>query len=135
MATQKFPHTFPMVVIFVLTNYAQLLLYIYYDQSNLYMLVTTKALLVAVTRAQVNANRVQLQTNNSHIAIVATACTLTLYGLSFKAQLCKGVQNLMICIIYNCGLCFCSKFNIKYSAKHQSNILKENYIDYSYVQL
>ena len=36
--------------IFVLTNYLQLLLYISYKQSNLYMLVITKAFLVAITR-------------------------------------------------------------------------------------
>ena len=44
-------------VIFVLTNYSQLLLYISYEQSHLYMLITTKALLVATTRVQVNMNR------------------------------------------------------------------------------
>ena len=59
MATQKFPIHFLWWVILVLTNYAQLLLYISYEQGDLYMLVTTKAFLVAVTRAQVNANRVQ----------------------------------------------------------------------------
>ena len=36
-------------VIFVRTNYAQLLLYIFYKQSDLYMLVTTNALLVTTT--------------------------------------------------------------------------------------
>ena len=55
MASQKFPIHFLWWVILVLTNYAQLLLYISYEQSDLYMLVTTKSLLVATTRAQVNA--------------------------------------------------------------------------------
>ena len=53
MASQKIPHIFPMeyyIIIFVLTNYLQLLLYISYEQSYLYMLVTTKAFLVAITR-------------------------------------------------------------------------------------
>ena len=36
---------------FVLTNHVQLLLYISYEQSDLYMLVSTKALLVATTSA------------------------------------------------------------------------------------
>ena len=58
MVTQEFSIHFLWWVILVLTNYAQLLLYISYEQGNLYMLVTTKAFLVAVTRAQVNANRV-----------------------------------------------------------------------------
>ena len=44
----------------VLTNDVQLLLYISYEQSDLYMLDTTKALHVATTRAQVNANRVYI---------------------------------------------------------------------------
>ena len=42
MAYQMFPHTFPIHpvwwVILVLTKYAQLLLYISYEQSDLYML-------------------------------------------------------------------------------------------------
>ena len=50
-------------VILLLTNYAQLLLYISYEQSDLYMLVTKKALLVATTRAQVNMNRVYMVTS------------------------------------------------------------------------
>ena len=63
MASQKFPHIhFLWWVILVLTNYAQLLLYISYEQSDLYMLVTTKSLLVATTRAQVKVNRVQIVT-------------------------------------------------------------------------
>ena len=53
MATQKFPIHFLWWIVLVLTNYAQLLLYISYEQANLHMLVTTKAFLVAVTRAQV----------------------------------------------------------------------------------
>ena len=57
MACQKFSHTFPMGVILLLTNCAQLLLYIFYEQHDLYLLVTTKASLVATTRDQVNANR------------------------------------------------------------------------------
>ena len=61
MASQKFPHTFLWWVILVPTNYAQLLLYIYYEQSDLYMLVTTNALAVATTRAQVIMNRLQLE--------------------------------------------------------------------------
>ena len=44
----------------VLTNDVQLLLYISYEQSDLYMLDTTKALDVAATIAQVNANRVYI---------------------------------------------------------------------------
>ena len=58
--SKNFPIHFLWWVILVLTNYAQLLLYIYYKQSDLYMLVTTKSLLVyvATTRAQVNMNRV-----------------------------------------------------------------------------
>ena len=40
MTSQKFPHTLPMMV---MRNYAQLLLYISHEQSNLPMLVTTKA--------------------------------------------------------------------------------------------
>ena len=54
---KNFPIHFLWWVILVLTNYAHLLLYISYDQSDLYMLVTTKALLVVTTRAQVNKNR------------------------------------------------------------------------------
>ena len=46
MASQKFPHTFPMVGIACTDKFAQLLLYISYEQSDLYMLVTTKSLLV-----------------------------------------------------------------------------------------
>ena len=45
MASRKFPHTFPMVGNILLTNYVQLLLYISYEQSDLYMLVTTRAFL------------------------------------------------------------------------------------------
>ena len=45
------------IVILVLTNYALLLLYIFYEQSNLNMLVTMKALLVAITWAQIKVNR------------------------------------------------------------------------------
>ena len=55
MASQIFPHT---CIILVLTNYAQLLLYISHEQSDLYLLVTTKALLVATTKAQVNMQQV-----------------------------------------------------------------------------
>ena len=55
MASLKFPHTFPMV-----GNTCTDKLCISYEQSDLYMLVTTKSLLVATTRAQVNVNRVQL---------------------------------------------------------------------------
>ena len=65
MATQKFAIHFLWWVILVLTNYAQLLLYISYEKSDLYMLVTTKAFLVAVTRAQVNPNRVLIHSNNT----------------------------------------------------------------------
>ena len=38
----------------MLTNYVQLLLYISYEQSDLYILVSTMALLVATTSTQVN---------------------------------------------------------------------------------
>ena len=58
-------------VILVLTNYAQLLLYISYEQSDLYMLVTTKFLLVATTRAQVNVNRVYNFIKNSLVLLRA----------------------------------------------------------------
>ena len=57
MASQKFPHTFPVGVILLLTNCVQLLLYIFYEQHDLYLLVTTKTSLVATTRDQMNANR------------------------------------------------------------------------------
>ena len=50
MASQKNPIYFQWSIISVLTNYLQLLLYISHEQSDLYMLVTTKALLVAITR-------------------------------------------------------------------------------------
>ena len=50
MASRTVPHIFPMEYIFVLTSYMQLLLYISNEQSDLYMLVTTEALLVAITR-------------------------------------------------------------------------------------
>ena len=43
-----------------MTNYAQLLLYILYEQSDLYMLVTTKALLVETTRVQAQVNSLKL---------------------------------------------------------------------------
>ena len=42
---KKFPIYFVWSIIFVLTNYLQLLLYISYEQSDLYMLVTTKSYL------------------------------------------------------------------------------------------
>ena len=50
-------HIYGMMGNILLTNYVQLLLYISYEQSELYMHVTTKAIFVATTRAQVNANR------------------------------------------------------------------------------
>ena len=59
-----FPIHFLWWVILVLTNYAQLLLYISYEQSDLYMLVTTKSLLVATKRAQVGGSRVWVDANN-----------------------------------------------------------------------
>ena len=53
MASQKIRHILPMAIWsikFVLTNYQQLLPYISYERSDLYMLVTTKAFLVAITK-------------------------------------------------------------------------------------
>ena len=46
---KKFSIYFLWSIIFVLTNYLQLLLYISYEQSDLYMLVTIKAFLVTIT--------------------------------------------------------------------------------------
>ena len=54
MNSQNFPIHFLWWAMLVLTNYSQLLLYISYEQSDLYTLETTKALLVATTRFQVN---------------------------------------------------------------------------------
>ena len=58
MASQKFPIDFLQSIIFVLTNYLQLLWYISYEQSDLYMLVTTKAFLVAIIKAKVKVNMI-----------------------------------------------------------------------------
>ena len=49
-ASQKFPIHFLWWVILVLTYCLQLLLYIFYAQSDLYMLVNIKAFLVVITR-------------------------------------------------------------------------------------
>ena len=46
MASQKISVYFLWSIKFILTNYMQLLLYISYEQSDLYMLVAIKALLV-----------------------------------------------------------------------------------------
>ena len=60
MVSQNFTVHFVWWVVLVLTNCAQLLLYILYEQSDLYMLVTTKALLVETTRAQAQVNSLKL---------------------------------------------------------------------------
>ena len=50
MASHKLPIYFLWSIMFVLTNYLQLLLYISYEQSDLHILVTIKAFLVAITK-------------------------------------------------------------------------------------
>ena len=47
MVPQRFFHIFSMELKHVLTNYEQLLLYISYEKSDLYILVKSKAFLVA----------------------------------------------------------------------------------------
>ena len=55
---KNFPIHFLWSIILVLKNYAQLLLYISYEQNDLYMFATTKALFAATTRAEMNTYRV-----------------------------------------------------------------------------
>ena len=53
MAPQRFFHIFPMELKNVLTNYEQqLLLYIFYEKGDFYLLVTSKAFLVQVQGEQ-----------------------------------------------------------------------------------
>ena len=61
MASQNYPTLFLRQVILVYTDKlctAATVHFLQYEQSDLYMPVTTKALLLATTRGQVNLNRV-----------------------------------------------------------------------------
>ena len=102
MASHIFPHTFPIVGILILRNYVQLQLCISYEHSDLYMLVTTKALLSATSRAQVNSNRVQLNLcwiASSKKSSVATKLWI-LYFTTISQNISDNPRNTQILLTY-----------------------------------